>query len=63
MCPTGRRTPAPSMLGTPTPGECVVSDLRPFCWSGCRELGGHGWQHLPTQWCPDDDFDDDESAE
>ena len=36
-------------------GECVVSVREPFCWRGCD---GHGWQHLPTQWCPADDYDD-----
>jgi hypothetical protein len=40
-------------------GECVVSDLLPFCWSGCDD---HYWQHLPGRWCPDDGFDDDESG-
>jgi hypothetical protein len=40
-------------------GECIVSVRDPFCWRGCD---GHGWQHLPEQWCPDDDADDGAAA-
>jgi len=31
----------------PEPGECILSDYRPHCWSGCggpEGTAGHGWQ-------------------